>query len=152
MSCICNLRTFYICDTLAKLIDQNRPVSSCHTLTRGFIQLIVYCTQVWATLLIAIPGLSVSTRRQTVFYLLSAGKDKLYLLLITTLASLTSLPCAPFACSKKYIVNWNTFSLCHFAKVPQNRKYFRESKCSLHLWSFHDAVALKRSYRSKRGS
>ena len=50
-----------------------------------------------ALLYIAIPRLSMSTRRRTVLYLLSAGKDKLYLLLITVLVTSSTLPCAPAA-------------------------------------------------------
>ena len=65
-----------------------------------------------------------STRRRTVFYLQPAGKDKLYLLLVITLATWSCLLCVSTARREECMVNWKTFSLCHFAKVSHRENVF----------------------------
>ena len=50
------------------------------------------------------------------------------------------------------MVNWKTFSLCYFAKVPQIGNVFKITNLALHLMSSHDVFAPMKPYRSKQTS
>ena len=62
---------------------------------------------------------------------------------MTAPATSSSLPCASTAGSVEYIINWKTFSLSYFAKIPQTKNVSKIANLALHLWC-HEVVALKR--------
>ena len=94
------------------MIDADRPFSICKIssaqLPYGETTETIACERL---LMIAVPGLSMSTSRRNVSYCCSAKKDKLCLLFITALATQSSFPCTPTR-SGKYTVNSKTFFLC----------------------------------------